>query len=507
MRAQSALGPICFCLTLFAAAALLAQEATKKATIPDDNAQSQALTLIREVYKDDYSQATTPEKKGELAKKLLEKAGDSKDDATNQFVMLRVAKELAVQAGDAETAFQAVDEMANGFPVDALEMKVAVLAKVVPVVKDPEELKQLAEMALSVMNLAIGEDKHDLAKRLGPLVLSAAQRAKDKDLVKQVQASVRSVNEAAKAFQEAKAAMKTLEEQPTDPDANLAVGKYLCFTKGNWKRGRAMLALGSDAVLKALAMKEMGGEADAAEQVKLGDGWWGQAEKEKGTTKQNLEGRARYWYEKALPELTGLMKDKVEKRVASTEGTEVATAEPPSHPGTRKPVMAQEKGTPVKPGKDGWTVIFHSSDPSIWNSDVNENKERFAVSLAKVPQNIRFLRMRAAGQNGEVIIPIMKSQLAIQSDNGRYGWNGTNRYAWNGYFLGIYCRRYDANNHRGDIIVEYEGQKSGGFGFGDPAGLGGQGYTWAGVIVPQVVFEISVKSKPLAKAEQKFLLQ
>ena len=39
------------------------------------------------------------------------------------------------------------------------------------------------------------------------------------------------------ASKEAKESLATLEKEPADPKANLAVGRYLCFFKGNWDQG------------------------------------------------------------------------------------------------------------------------------------------------------------------------------------------------------------------------------------------------------------------------------
>ena len=50
--------------------------------------------------------------------------------------------------------------------------------------------------------------------------------------------------------------------------------------------------------------------------LKVGDAWWGLADEGEAAVKQPLKGRAGYWYAKALPELSGLLKDKVEKRLA-----------------------------------------------------------------------------------------------------------------------------------------------------------------------------------------------
>jgi len=80
--------------------------------VPDAAAQAEAVKLIRELYEQDYKTAKTPPQQTALANKLIEQAAQNKDDATAYFVILRVAKDMAVQAGDAKTALDAVDRMA-----------------------------------------------------------------------------------------------------------------------------------------------------------------------------------------------------------------------------------------------------------------------------------------------------------------------------------------------------------------------------------------------------------
>jgi len=84
-----------------------------------------------------------------------------------------------------------------------------------------------------------------------------------------------------------------------------------------------MLALGSDEKLKKLAIRELEGNPDADGQVALGDGWWELASESEGKAKEQIEGRAGHWYRKALPGLTGLMKDRVEKRLVLVRDSKV----------------------------------------------------------------------------------------------------------------------------------------------------------------------------------------
>ena len=84
-------------------------------------------------------------------------------------------------------------------------------------------------------------------------------------------------------------ALNVLENKPTDPAANLAAGRHLCFVKGNWVRGVPMLALGSDAALKAAAIKDLPGADSADQQAAIGDASWDVAETKQGQERDTLQ--------------------------------------------------------------------------------------------------------------------------------------------------------------------------------------------------------------------------
>ena len=71
--------------------------------------------------------------------------------------------------------------------------------------------------------------------------------------------------------------MEKLEQHPEDAEANLVVGKNLCFRKGDWDDGLDFLARGSDPVLKELAQNDLALPRDAKAQIELGDAWWERA--------------------------------------------------------------------------------------------------------------------------------------------------------------------------------------------------------------------------------------
>ena len=337
-------------LILASASSLFGKDAPRKNPVPAESAQAEASKLFKEVYGHEYSTAKTAAEKQALAKKLLSKANESKDDPASQFVLLRLARDIATQAADGQTAFLAIDETAAAFQIDANEIKLAVLTKFAFAAQMPIQHESIAEEALKLVDKAIFQDNFKVADGLGKLAHAEARKTREKELVNQAQGRIAEVAELVEAYKVVMAAKNTLEKTPDDPEANLVVGKYDCFVKGDWDTGLPMLALGKDEMLNALAKQELEGVVSATEQAKLGDAWWNMAEKQEATAKKQMQARARYWYQKALPAFAGLIKDKLEKRVAETQFAPEAAS------GTAR---AKER----KPGRAG--RIFISCDDAF----------------------------------------------------------------------------------------------------------------------------------------------
>lgn len=322
---------------LVAAAPLAAQEAgifsdkpKPKSPVPDETTQKEAMRLVGEVYKADYDAAKTPEARQTLARKLLQAAAEATEPA-NRYVLLKVARDVAAQAADADLAFQTVDALAAAYSVDAAALKLEALETASRAAVSPEQLAAVVEGGLALVDQAAARDDFETTARLGRFTLAAARRTRDTKLVARVVARNRELEKAARAFRKVKTALETLQKSPGDPKANQTVGHYLCLVKGDWDKGLPMLALGSDETLKALAVQELKGAADAPAQATLGDGWWDLAQTEQGPAKARLQDRAKLWYTKALPNLTGLAKAKVQKRLEEEEPAAEGAKKKPEH--------------------------------------------------------------------------------------------------------------------------------------------------------------------------------
>ncbi|MBC8872573.1 MAG: hypothetical protein H8E44_24325 [Planctomycetes bacterium] len=314
--------------------------ADDKPPIPSGAALDEALKLVKDVYGDEYAKAEKPEEKTTFAKKLLKAAKETNQGTANHYALLRVAWDVATQAGDAKVALQVADAIAGVYEVNVLDAKVATVKTTAGFVRTSPQNTALATVASEVAEEAVAGDHYDSATELTEIAVVAARKARDWQLVKQIVARDKRIKEMAKAHARAQEALATLENDPTNPAANQAAGEYFCFVKRDWTKGIPMLALGSDETLKALAQKELKVARDPKEQVPLGDGWWELAEGSEGEAKLPFVERAAYWYRRALPGLTQLVRIKVDRRLAEIDE---ATQDGPAKP---------EKTTTISPSEN-----------------------------------------------------------------------------------------------------------------------------------------------------------
>lgn len=296
---------------------LLGARVQDSSLIPSPSAaeQAEAEKLIKDVFKEEYAKRA-PADRLALARKMLAQASETRDDPKARFVLLREARELALQAGDVSTALQAVDELSRTFKVDSGGMRMSILALAVKNAKTPEELKVVVTLSIRMIDALLQSDEYDAAEKLAASTMVQAKKCQDLPLLGRASAKTKEVTEGKTRYEKLKKANETLVGTPEDPAANLLVGKYRCFNKDQWGGGLPLLAKGSDAALQSLAGLELSNPTAAADQLTLGDGWWDVAEKEAPAVRDVIKDHAAVWYDRAFAKLAGLGKAKVEKRLS-----------------------------------------------------------------------------------------------------------------------------------------------------------------------------------------------
>jgi hypothetical protein len=305
------------------------QSTPKRLPIPTGESLTKSEELIESVFGEDFKKASKdPAFASALAEKwLLKQAREMKQKPAYSYVLYCAARDLAAGAGDLPLLLAIVDDMTRDFALDPLETKTAALDKAASATTTPENYKALLETALTLSKEAAELDLYDTAVRLGNVADKAARKLKDVPLILSVGKANEGIAAQQKAFGSVKKYADKLKKDPSDPEANLEMGKYLCLFRNQWDRGLPLLAKGSDAQLKKLAQQDLAKPKDDAGQVKVGDDWWDYAETAKVPVQTNVRLRALYWFEQAMPQLKGLTRTRLTKRI-----DDVAAAGAPQKP-------------------------------------------------------------------------------------------------------------------------------------------------------------------------------
>lgn len=287
----------------------------ERLAIPKSLEQEKAEREVRERYKKELA-SRDPRDQVALARRLRTVA-ETEDEPAMKFVLLREARELAIDGGDFRLTMDLIDEMGRLFAVDAREMKGNALSAGV----DKTNLPPAEAVAnyLELADDAIGAWDLNLANKAAYAARKVAGR--DKALLAQVTARDQIILKRNREFVLAKTAEKKLSQKPDDPQANGVVGRHLCFNVGQWETGLPYLAKGPPGPVTELAKKDLAlpTAADAEAMAKTGDAWWDVADAKPQVPAGAGRRRAVYWYEKAVPGLEGQRKADVAKRLGEAK--------------------------------------------------------------------------------------------------------------------------------------------------------------------------------------------
>ena len=257
-------------------------------------------------------------KKASVAQAMLRQArSDSMEkDPAGRFVLLETSCTLAKEANDPATALETIDLTARCYLVDGWLKKTELLAEMADGAKTLADHRALVEQVLPLVQKAVDEQQIEIAARLGELAVAEAGKAREPKLLARARAAANQSDQALTQFRRYQAAKVELQKDPGSAEANLAAGRYECLVRGDWERGLPKLAAGSDQTWRELAKKDLAAPADAGARAAVGDGWWELAKEQSGVGQAQLQARAAAWYAKALPQAIGLLKIKLEKRLA-----------------------------------------------------------------------------------------------------------------------------------------------------------------------------------------------
>ena len=296
-----------------------------KRPVPDKDAQDKAEKSLKETYRADYAK-NKPEDRLALAAKLLQPGRENRADPAAWFVLLREARDAALQAERPRLTIEAINEMDKWFILDAFAMKQEMLNALAQK-GGSDVLLAVTRTSLSQVEEALDADNYDAAPRMLEIAETAMRKAEEdkkfansnksvlEKLHEAIESNRREVQEAKRAYPAVAAAKEKLRQAPDDAESNLVVGPHLCFYQGRWDEGLPLLAKGGAAETATLARQDLTPPANLKAQTTMGDGWWSLMKRDSVRERRHLLERALAWYELAQPVLTGEDKTRVTERM------------------------------------------------------------------------------------------------------------------------------------------------------------------------------------------------
>jgi len=292
-----------------------------RAPVPAPQVAQSSLDRVREIFANEYAAATTAPKKADLAKRLVGQL-PATTDLTDRWTLLSESLRLSTEGGDVETALPLIERIPAEFAVERNASRLEALSRLAQKASGAEA-SDIAKAVLSLANELDSLNDGELFSKATTLASSLARKSKNQALMTETSRLQQQSREQQKLAKEISQLVTKVRDNPADGEAHFAAGSVLCLKAGRWAEGLPLLTKGSDSAVAALAKLELAKPQTPSDIVNLADGWWDWAASQKTAFKDGAIRHAADLYQTALPELSGLDKVKVEKRLQeATLGTE-----------------------------------------------------------------------------------------------------------------------------------------------------------------------------------------
>jgi hypothetical protein len=145
-----------------------------------------------------------------VAADMIEAALQLQDGSADQYVLLKIAREIAAGAGDAATALRAAEKQAERFDVSAAKLKAETLLTAAREAATTAQHKAVAEAALPIVGNLTDADEIDLALDVCEAGRAAASKSRQSALVKEMAAKAGDLKKQQAASQEYRQALAVM---------------------------------------------------------------------------------------------------------------------------------------------------------------------------------------------------------------------------------------------------------------------------------------------------------
>ena len=347
--------------------------------------------------------------------------------------MLDEARNLAVREGDLVLGTIAVEELARHFQLDKATLETEVLHAAIRQAKTPAALAPSIDAAFTLAHKEIAAESFDEVQSMLRVVASAAAKLRGTNLGKSAFTQQKLVQYARQMYEDSRTAATTLADDPSNAEANLALGRFHCLAAEDWKTGLALLAQSSDNYLKAPAARLVADASDSAAQLALADTWWKMAEELRGNDEETLllQNAARHWYSEAASRLAGADLTRAQLRLFTDDAPSGAAQQPYQLPlgGLLGQVaLLPEKVTGKVTPAGGFASFLGNGKIDYPRVPAVSYICEFELTFAK-PQGTFKLRFGTPQRGSRIAFEWQPKESVFQCRVHRYNGRG---YAWRG---------------------------------------------------------------------------
>lgn len=447
---------------------------------------AKSLSAVEAVFGAASQRAKLPRDRAALAREVFG-SRTSASNSSEYYAIVIYALDLAARGDDPVLVPTIADDLSRKYRVQAADL-VAPRLGTVTGIGDAKSWPALATRLEEMIDDAVERESLEVAEELINATASLARKAKDGRTAATLAELRKTVDRRRRDAAKLDDLLARQKAGTAGPEELTALGELLCYQRAHWAAGLPHLAAGEDAAAAKAAKLELAART-SDEWVAAAAAWALVADSHTLPTSTVIRRHAQDIMQPALAAAAGLAKVQVQKEIEALDD-KIAAAEMTA-PNARK-----------------WTVLFRSADPALWNTAINRGANDFAIPVAHAPDAMRFLRMSAAGK--AVIVPLLKPQLALESDCGEVMWIGTSAVLGKARLLGIASKDIvDCTGRTTGIVIRNPGANKAQFGFGFGGQIGRdtrQGYSWNGTETPPMAIEIAVTAGPLDAREKRLLV-
>jgi hypothetical protein len=287
-----------------------------KHPLPSDADVDKKMSVVRELFEQQYRSAKTSEEKLAVARQMIADAeAQAVTDPVGQYALWRVARDIFMAESDFESSFDVADQMSHAFAdVDVVELKSESIRQVKTVIASKAGV--YANAAFSVATQYMQQGQFRKARSICTTMRRLLRTRLPSSLAPQLQALETDIENAEELFDRYQSSALVLEADPSDRDAQTVAGTFLCCVENRWDEGLPRLAEGSDDKKRLAATRELGQSENAITDLQIADAWYEAAQQaEVPLERRRLTERAAQWYESAQPGSQGLELMKIDRRL------------------------------------------------------------------------------------------------------------------------------------------------------------------------------------------------